>query len=48
MQKLFNILRAWLASLAAPECTPDPLAMLAPRDWADLPAHHPQRDYGCF
>lgn len=37
-------LRDWLSRLAPPEAVADPLAGLSPRDWADLPAHHPLCD----
>ncbi|MBN9309370.1 hypothetical protein [Devosia sp.] len=41
--------RAWLAGLIADLCAgadapADPTASFSPREWADLPTHHPASD----
>jgi hypothetical protein len=46
MHKILMVLRQLLAQLMVRDCPPDPLAALSPRDWADLPAIHPQIDAG--
>jgi hypothetical protein len=41
MEKLLSLLRRLVAGLLPPQAAADPLDTLSPRDWADLPAYHP-------
>ncbi|MDC9824367.1 hypothetical protein PRN20_11540 [Devosia sp. ZB163] len=40
--RLWNALLVWLSEPVEAEA--DPLSHLTPRDWADIPAHHPRHD----
>lgn len=44
MHKIFQILQRWLLELLETEAAPDPLNQLTPREFADLPVHHPGSD----
>jgi hypothetical protein len=44
MNKLLTLITSWLQSLLVSDLPADPLASLSPRDWADLPVHHPLVD----
>lgn len=45
MDKILMILRQWIEALLARDCVAaDPLATMSPRDLADLPTVHPDRD----
>ena len=41
MAKIYSLLATLIARLRTNDCLPDPVAMLSPRDWADLPTYHP-------
>ena len=48
MAKIYSLLATLIARLRTNDCLPDPVAMLSPRDWADLPTYHPaERWDGC-
>lgn len=45
MDKILIILRQWIEALLARDCVEtDPLAAMSPRELADLPVVHPERD----
>lgn len=46
MFKIYSALVAFFRSLAEPAPAPDPMASFTPREWADLPVHHPWLDRG--
>jgi hypothetical protein len=48
MDKILNRVRYLLARLFEPAAPARPVCDMAPRDWADLPTHHPRRESdGC-
>lgn len=44
MHKILHALRCWLLELLETDASPDPLSRLSPREFADLPVHHPGSD----
>ena len=42
MKTISSLLRRLLTRLTAPIAPPDAANCLSPRDWADLPVHHPR------
>lgn len=46
MFKIYSALVAFFRNLAEPAPAPDPMASFTPREWADLPVHHPWLDRG--
>ncbi|MDB5539841.1 MAG: hypothetical protein JWQ89_1568 [Devosia sp.] len=44
MYKMFNSIRTWLAGLLVADAPEDPLTRMSPREFADLPVHHPRFD----
>ncbi len=42
MDKIFTLIRAFLAGLFDDVCPADPVSRMSPRELADLPVHHPR------
>jgi hypothetical protein len=42
MDKIFTLIRAFIADFLTPDVTDNPLDQMSPRELADLPVHHPR------
>jgi hypothetical protein len=42
MDKIFTLIRTFLAGLFEAACPADPVSLMSPRELADLPVYHPK------